>query len=79
MNRLWQLLKTNSIFLRTQFNSLINWKLKRINIFVWFPDTAERNIIANAMNEYEKNTCITFVPRTEEVDYIVITAGGSGY
>jgi len=30
------------------------------------------------MNEYEKNTCITFVPRTEEVDYIVITAGGSG-
>ena len=46
---------------------------------IFHPDTAEREIIATAMNEYEKDTCITFVPRTEEVDYIVITAGGSGY
>jgi len=46
---------------------------------MFYPDTAEREIIATAMNEYEKDTCITFVPRTEEVDYIVITAGGSGY
>ncbi len=38
-------------------------------------DTNQRQIIANAMNEYMKNTCITFVERTNEADYIVIDDG----
>lgn len=48
------------------------------HFFFTYPDTNERNTIAVAMNEYIKSTCITFVPRTTEVDYVVITAGGTG-
>ena len=54
-----------SISLRLQLNSL-------------YLDANQRQIIASAMNEYVKNTCITFVERTDEPDYIVITEGGSG-
>ena len=42
-----------------------------INSFCFEADV-QRQIIASAMNEYHKNTCIRFVPRTDERDYIEI-------
>ena len=36
----------------------------------------ERSIIARGMNEYKKNTCLRFIPRTSERDYIYITKEG---
>ena len=37
----------------------------------------ERSIIAKAMKEYQEKTCIRFVPRTKEPDYIsIIKSGG---
>ncbi len=41
-------------------------------------DDEERGIIASGMNEYHKSTCIRFVPRTDEDDYIQIQSI-SGY
>lgn len=41
-------------------------------------DANERSVIARAMLEYHKNTCIRFVPRTNEADFIVIRTTGSG-
>ncbi|XP_046646395.1 zinc metalloproteinase nas-4-like [Daphnia pulicaria] len=35
-------------------------------------DAKGRCAIGNAMNAYHKNTCIRFVPRTNEVDYVQI-------
>ena len=35
-------------------------------------------IIENAINEYHRRTCIRFVPRTTEQDYISIVSGNSG-
>lgn len=35
----------------------------------------ERSVIAKAFSEYHKNTCIKFVPRTTERDYIQIIKG----
>jgi len=33
---------------------------------------AQRQVIASGMNEYHKYTCIRFVPRSDEEDYIQI-------
>ena len=44
---------------------------KLTNSFCFLADI-QRQIIASAMNEYHKNTCIRFVPRTNERDYIEI-------
>ncbi|XP_020723542.1 zinc metalloproteinase nas-4-like [Bombus terrestris] len=42
-------------------------------------NSAQRNLIYEAMNDYHKFTCIKFKPYTgEESDYIRITAGNSG-
>ncbi|XP_075147837.1 hatching enzyme 1.2-like [Haematobia irritans] len=38
----------------------------------------ELNVIANAINEYHQRTCIRFVPRSSETDYIIILNGRSG-
>jgi hypothetical protein len=35
-------------------------------------DSKGRNVIGYAMNQYHKNTCIRFVPRTNQKDYIHI-------
>ena len=35
----------------------------------------ERTVILNAMDHWENNTCIRFVPRTTERDYISIYPG----
>ncbi|EFX86902.1 hypothetical protein DAPPUDRAFT_43558, partial [Daphnia pulex] len=40
--------------------------------------SAQRQIIAFAMNEFQKKTCINFVPRTSEVNYIRILPTGQG-
>ncbi|EFX78026.1 hypothetical protein DAPPUDRAFT_320881 [Daphnia pulex] len=38
----------------------------------------QRKVIAFGMNEYHENTCIKFVPRTSEKNYIRIYKKGSG-
>nr|CAH0105944.1 unnamed protein product [Daphnia galeata] len=43
---------------------------------VYTPD--QREVIAFGMNEYHENTCIQFVPRTSEENYIRIYKKGSG-
>lgn len=44
-----------------------------------YTDTAQRNLIHEAMNDYHKYTCVKFKPYTgEESDYIRITAGNTG-
>ena len=50
-------------------------------LIIYFHSTgdSERQIIASAMNEYHKNTCIRFVPRTSETDYVNINKSGAGY
>lgn len=40
---------------------------------------AERSVIARALMEYHNKTCIRFVPRTIQPDYIVFRTTGSGY
>ncbi|KAI9559337.1 hypothetical protein GHT06_016126 [Daphnia sinensis] len=40
--------------------------------------TAQREVIAFAMSTYHNNTCIRFVPRTCETNYIRIYKSGSG-
>ncbi len=40
---------------------------------------AQRQVIAFAMNEYQMKTCIRFVARTSETDYIQIMKTGQGY
>ncbi|KAK4005939.1 hypothetical protein OUZ56_011066 [Daphnia magna] len=39
---------------------------------------AERSVIARALMEYHNKTCIRFVPRTIQPDYIVFRTTGSG-
>ncbi|GIY94906.1 zinc metalloproteinase nas-13 [Caerostris extrusa] len=36
-------------------------------------DRQERSIIARSMDEYHKNTCIRFLPRSTETDFVFIT------
>ncbi|KAL1130831.1 hypothetical protein AAG570_012072 [Ranatra chinensis] len=38
----------------------------------------DRNLIMAAFNEYHRKTCIKFIPRTSERDYVVITSGNTG-
>ena len=47
------------------------WHLIKLS-YILFKADVQRQIIASAMNEYHKNTCIRFVPRTNERDYIEI-------
>ena len=35
-------------------------------------------MVLDAMKEWEEKTCIKFVPRTSETDYITFTEEGSG-
>lgn len=35
----------------------------------------QHNVIRNALNEIERNSCIRFVPRTNQFDFIEIFAG----
>ncbi|CAL1261127.1 unnamed protein product [Larinioides sclopetarius] len=37
------------------------------------PDHQERSIIARAIEEYHKSTCIRFVPRSNEIDFVFVT------
>ncbi|EFX66416.1 hypothetical protein DAPPUDRAFT_26145, partial [Daphnia pulex] len=39
---------------------------------------SDRSVIARAMMEYHNKTCIRFVPRTIQPDYIIIKTTGSG-
>ena len=39
---------------------------------------AERKVIGSAINEYHKKTCIRFVARRNETDYVIITKTGEG-
>lgn len=38
----------------------------------------DRSIIEHAINEYHRRTCIRFIPRTTERDYVSIVSGNSG-
>ncbi|XP_037810161.1 astacin-like [Lucilia sericata] len=38
----------------------------------------DMSIIENAINEYHRRTCIRFVPRSNEQDYVSIVSGNSG-
>lgn len=40
--------------------------------------TADRNMILRAMDEYHKNTCIKFVPYSNENNYLYIESSSSG-
>ena len=41
-------------------------------------DKAERLVIAVAMRDYHKYTCIRFIPRTKETDYLTLQKTGDG-
>lgn len=41
-------------------------------------NSRDRSIIENAIDEYHRLTCIRFVPRTTERDYVSIVSGNSG-
>jgi hypothetical protein len=50
-----------------------NNRFARLSLFSLYELEAKgRCAIGNAMNAYHKNTCIRFVPRTNEVDYVQI-------
>jgi hypothetical protein len=38
----------------------------------------QRQKIASGINEFHKATCIRFIPRTNEADYISIQKSGTG-
>lgn len=38
-------------------------------------DSQERGVIAAAFDDYQKKTCIRFVPRTQQQDYIYLLKG----
>lgn len=40
--------------------------------------SADRNMVLRAMEEYHKQTCIKFVPRTNQNDYLYIESSSSG-
>lgn len=40
--------------------------------------TTELDIIAEAINEYETKTCIRFVLRSDQIDYVYIEKTGAG-
>ena len=43
---------------------------------LFFPHAAkEREVVLQGMRHWEDNTCIRFVPRTTETDYLNIFAG----
>ena len=44
-------------------------------ISVYIAATNDRSVIARAMLEYHNKTCIRFVPRTNQRDYIHIMPG----
>jgi len=57
-----------------------HWPKKGSNVIIPYTISGtyspnERNNIARAMDEYEKNTCIRIIPRTTEPDYIAIHRG----
>jgi hypothetical protein len=63
------------------FLLLSNFGDRHLILTTNFPIKApdQREVIAFGMNEYHENTCIQFVPRTSEENYIRIYKKGSGY
>lgn len=43
-----------------------------------FADAYQMSLIEAAMAEYHQKTCIRFVPRTHQNDYVSIVSGNSG-
>ena len=41
-------------------------------------DRMEKRVIAQAMRDYHKHTCIRFIPRTKEKDYLTLQKTGDG-
>lgn len=39
----------------------------------WGPTEQQREIVLKAMSNYYENTCVKFIPRSTEYDYINIT------
>ena len=65
-------------FLTTVFyTSFFHNTIVSFNIF----ETAgeQRRLIIRAMNSFQENTCIRFVDRSNELDYITIQKTGEGY
>ena len=69
---------SKSVFVTTILSDLVGRRLIKTTFFP-FKAPNERNVIAFSMNEYHKYTCIQFVPRTSEGNYVRILKGGTGY
>lgn len=53
-------------------------KISHCKFLIWkffIAAQTQHNIIRNAMNEIERNSCIRFVPRSNQIDYVEIFAG----
>ncbi len=49
---------------------------KILYILIPFLDSQRRQVVQQAINEYNKYTCIRFVPRTNEKNYVKFIIGG---
>lgn len=49
-----------------------------INLSTQFADAYQMSLIEQAIQEYHRRTCIRFVPRSNQQDYISIVSGNTG-
>ena len=65
----------SSTFSEFKFSSVCS-RVTKLSIFT---DKQSRAVIARAMMEFERVTCLRFVPRTTERDFVVIIGNGDGW
>ena len=68
---------TSSQPITVQFNQFLFLRLYIYYTIILIADY-DRQVIASGINEYHKVTCIRFVPRTNEIDYVIIQKTGTG-
>lgn len=80
---IWMILTKSLKCLSVLRQLLTLTKLCCVKLFNWQSSSitaaSQRNVIAQAMNDYHLYTCIRFVARTTEANYLIIDKTGTGY